>query len=127
MRNKALIEETRQRIAKLKFDLAVEETVLLRLNPDSAKDNVKSSSKKNKPPRRNSLAAQAKEILTKAQKPLPLPELEDALIKYGFVKEEEREKLKTQLPSALSRRKDIFVLVGRSTYDLVDKMKKEKT
>jgi hypothetical protein len=124
MRNKALIEETKQRIADLKFKLAVEEAVLLRLAPDSAKDGTKSpSSKKSKPPRRNSLAAQAQEILTKSPKPLQLTELENALIEHGFAKEEDREKLKTQLPSALSRRKDIFVLVGKSTYDLVGRKK----
>jgi hypothetical protein len=123
MRNKVLIEEARQRIADLKFKLAVEEAVLLRLDPDSAKISQKSSTKENKPPRRNSLAAKAREILSALQKPLSINELADALIERGFAKKDDSENLKTLISSALSRRKDIFELVGRSTYDLVGRKK----
>jgi len=123
MRNKAQIDEIKQKIAELKFKLAVEEAVLQRLDPDSARGSQKSLTKENKQPRRGSLAAQTKQILTESQKALSITELEDALIKRGFAKEEDRDKLNTLIPSALSRRKDIFERVGRSVYDLVSRRK----
>jgi hypothetical protein len=113
------IIEVKQKIAKLEFELAVEKAVLGRLEPASAKGSTNQSNKENKDPRRGSLAAQAREILTESPKVLlSVAELSDALIKRGFATEADKAKLNTLIPSALRRRPDIFVSPERGFYGL---------
>ena len=123
MRIKDQIDEVKKKIAKLEFELAVEKAVLVRLEPASAKGTQKSSNKESKQPRRGSLAAHAKEILTESQKALSVSELCDALINRGFAHEDDKNKLNTLIPSALRRRPDIFVSVERGVYDLTSRRK----
>ena len=121
MRIKEQIDEVKRKIAELEFELAVEKAVLKRLEAPSAKGKRKSSRKARKEPRRGSLAAEAKEILTQSQKPLSVAELSDAFMKRGH--HEDRNKLNRLIPSALRRRSDIFVPVERGLYDLVSRRK----
>lgn len=111
------IEQVKKKIENLKDELRIEEAVLLRLESISAKKRRSPRSNPTGPPRKGSLAAHAKDILSKSDGPMSVPDLVSELQQRG-IKVEGKTGLETLIPSAISRRPDLFIRLKRGVYDL---------
>jgi aspartokinase len=108
---------------RLKFRLAVEEEVLSRLEMvrESIGGNGSNSAKAP-----GSLASRIEEALLASGKPMSVSEITMALERAG-VTSESPDGLKPSVASAISRRKDLFVRVGKGSHDLAARQKSTST
>ena len=121
---KEQIEKVNKEIEELKFQLAVKEAVLVCLQDSIVKKGRKRGGKNGAPPKKGSLAARLKEVLSDSEGPKTVGELVTALRDKG-VESESKTGLDILIPSAIARRKDIFVTIRRGVYDLKTRAKQE--
>jgi hypothetical protein len=114
------IRELRNTSERVKFDLAVEEAVLSRLQAVGETLDSNNGGSVRVP---GSLAGRIEEALIASAGPMTVNAITEALEKAG-VSTESPDGLKPSVASALSRRKDLFVRVGKGEYDLVSRQKK---
>lgn len=117
------VKSVKDRIEKLRFQLAVEEKVLTRLkaieeptqsNQESAEDIQRTSY--------GSITGQLKQILKESNRPMTIKQMERALVKRG-IKSNSKLGFNVAISSALFKRKDIFRRVERGVYELKNKQK----
>ena len=111
------IEQVQKKIAELKEDLRIEDAVLKRLESISTKKRKSSRNNPTGPPRKGSLAAHIKAVLGDSERPLSVAEIIEGLKRRGFSSGAEVS-LNNLIPSAITRRSDIFYRVRRGVYDL---------
>jgi len=116
MRITEQLKKSEQKIKELKHQLEIETTVYERLQ-QLTPTRKKRQRKKSLPPRKNSLAAHLQKILKESNEPLTVSELVEKLNQNGF-ESTAQVSLNTLVPSALSRRPDVFIRVKRGLYGL---------
>jgi len=114
------IRELRDTAENVKFKLAVEEAVLSRLQAITETSGGNNGSAMKVP---GSLASYIEEAMVASGGPMTVTAITEYLEKAG-VSTESPDGLKPSVASALSRRKDLFVRVGKGEYDLVTRQKK---
>lgn len=110
------IKECKARIVDLKFQLAVEEAVLARLNAIANTDKS-IISKDSRPTIPDSIVPHIKSVLRESGKAMRIVEIASE-IKRKNVTIEGKTKPKRLISSALTRRNDIFERVDRGLYKL---------
>jgi len=117
---KERITELKTEIEGLEFQLALKKNALQELQSLTGKRGQKTPRQKLKPPRATSLAAYLQKVLTEGDGPLPVSVLVEKLKERGY---HSKADIKTVVPSALSRRPDIFFRVKYGVYDLKSRHK----
>jgi len=120
--SKAKIEEIKAKIESLRFDLAVEEAVIVRLqsiklNPAAHQVVSQIESRGQSGVAGNSLAEQAATILRERGKPMQAAEISRALVQRG-VTTTSKAGMNSMVLSGIRRRSDLFRRVGRGRYTL---------
>jgi hypothetical protein len=115
------IEKVQKKIDDLKLQLAIEQAVLERLQGLTVRKR-RSPRKRSVAPRKDSLAAHLEKILRVAERSLSVSELAEMLKKNGF-KSSANTPLNNLIPSAMSRRSDIFIRLRHGVYDLKERHK----
>lgn len=113
------IQQLRSAADRIKFDLAVEEAVLIRLRTINEAMSVNSDTPTKIP---GSVASRIEGLFVSTGGPMNVNSITEALEKAG-VSSESTEGLKPTVAAALSRRKDLFVRVGKGEWDLASRQK----
>jgi len=110
------IKESKSKISKMEFEIAVEHAVLLRLiamqNGDKSEDSDKS-----RPIIADSIVPQIQSVLKAKSKPMKNNQILESLDQQGF-KFEGKTEPKRLIQSALIRRGDLFERIGRGLYQI---------
>ena len=117
MNLKEQIDQVQKKVDELRYKLAVEEGVLIRLKSLSPKKERKLARRKAGPPRKGSLAAHIQKLLRDSGGPLSVVEIAKGLEGQGF-STGAKTRLNNLIPSAIPRRPDIFERVRHGVYDL---------
>lgn len=117
------IELVERKINKLKFELSVEEAVLNRLKNVTTKKRRRKRTKAG-PPRKNSLAAYIEKVLNESEGPLSVNEIIEGVKQQGF-SSDAKVSINNLIPSAITRRPDIFYRVKRGVYNLKSRQQQE--
>jgi len=120
------IEKVENKIVDLRLKTAVQEGVLRHLkaiqkaiqSPNQPPVNTKGRRKLYK----DSIPSHLKSVLKKANRPMKIAEMVEALKKRG-VSTNAKHGLKTSIASTLFKRKDIFSRIGHGTYSLASERK----
>ncbi len=113
---KQRIQEIKQEIQGLEFQLALKKAALNELESLISKKNHKTS-QRIKAPREGSLGAQIKKIFNDSPVPMTVAEIVDALEQRKY-SSNAKVPLNNLVPSALSRRPDLFYRVKHGVYGL---------
>ena len=116
---KERIQEIKQEIQTLEFQLALKKNALQELEAISGRKSRKSS-RQSRPPRQGSLGAHIVKILNNSQSPMSVAEIVEALKQQG-ISSGAKVGLNNLVPSAITRRKDLFFRVRHGVYGLKDK------
>lgn len=117
------VKSVKDRIEKLRFQLAVEEKVLTRLK--AIEEPTQSNQESSEDIRRTSygsITGQLKQILQESDRPMTIKQMERALVKRG-IKSKSKLGFNVAISSALFKRKDIFRRIERGVYELKDKQR----
>jgi hypothetical protein len=117
---KQRIQELKQEIEKVKFELALKENALKELEAVSGRKKSRTTNRKNKPPRKGSLAEHLVEVLKDSDTPISVAKIVEKLEERGY-SSNAKVGLNNLVPSALSRRPDLFFRPRHGVYGLKSK------
>ncbi len=117
------IRQLQSEAEKIKFDLAVEQAVLARLRAVSDTPASTGAGLAKVP---GSIASRIEEAMLVAGGPMNVITITEVLEKAG-VTSESASGLKPSVASSLSRRRDLFVKVGKGEWDLVSRQKAKES
>jgi len=111
------IAQVEKKIKELEYQLSVQRDVLHHLKACDTKRRRSSRKTASVAPRVGSLAANIKKVLENSEGPLTVAEIIERVKKQGY-SSMAITGIGSLVPSAMSRRPDIFVRVRRGVYDL---------
>lgn len=115
---KQRIEEIKQEIQSLEFQLTLKKGVLRELEAVSGRKGRKSSQPR--PPRKGSLVAYLVKVLSNYENPLPVAKIVEGLKEEGY-STDAKVGLNNLVPSACSKRPDLFFRARHGVYGLKGK------
>jgi hypothetical protein len=122
---KERITEIKQEIQRLEAEVNLKKNVLKELELVSSRKGQRASKCKSKPPRKGSLAEYLVKVLNGSLIPMPVAEIVEALKAQGY-QSDATVGLNNLVPSALTRRPDLFFKVKHGVYGLIGKHKQEE-
>lgn len=119
------IRQSKAKITKLEFDLAVERELLIRFQTIED-DNQNTTQDEPRPIMSDSIVPHVQSALETKGKSMKVAQIVKAIQQQGFHFEGKTSPVRL-VASALTRRKDLFVRVGRGMYDLKSRLPKQGT
>jgi len=116
---KQRIEEIKGEIRQLEFDLKLKRSVLQELISVSGRKS-KNNSKKGRTPRKGSLVEYLVNVLSDSEKPMSVVNIVETLKLRGY-STNAKVGLNNLIPSAMSKRSDLFFRARHGIYGLVGK------